>query len=237
VAPGDTVRWTVASGAHQIESDSTSDKFWNSGYIDVPGQNYRVIFTYDDGAGPFPYHCLYHANRDTIFVADTCFATGVVLRDGPITVADVVYVTRLIGGDITPPPDALYRLDLNGDCVVDAFDLELFNCFFQIGLSCFDVYPVPTCCFPVLHTSSCPIPITGDIDTSGAVTANDIVALVAFMFRGGPAPEPCEATADVNCSGDVTASDVIYMVNYVFKAGPEPCDVCELVPGTWTCGE
>jgi hypothetical protein len=43
------------------------------------------------------------------------------------------------------------------------------------------------------------------------------------------------AAGDVNCNGAVTSSDVIYLVNYVFKGGVPPCDVCTLIPGTWSC--
>jgi hypothetical protein len=43
------------------------------------------------------------------------------------------------------------------------------------------------------------------------------------------------ANGDVNCSSAVTAADIIYMVQHVFKSGPAPCDICTLIPGTWTC--
>ena len=61
------------------------------------------------------------------------------------------------------------------------------------------------------------------------------IYLVNFTFKGGSAPLPCEASGDVNCSGSVTSADIIYMVQHVFKSGPAPCDICTLIPETWTC--
>ena len=65
----------------------------------------------------------------------------------------------------------------------------------------------------------------GDVDESGSVTASDIIFLVNFVFKGGPAPAD-PSTGDVNASCTITAADVIYLVNYVFKAGPDPLVGC-----------
>ena len=67
------------------------------------------------------------------------------------------------------------------------------------------------------------------------IDAADIIGLVNYVFKAGLLPEPCEASADVNCTGFVDASDIIALVNHVFKAGQAPCNVCALIPGTWTC--
>jgi len=76
---------------------------------------------------------------------------------------------------------------------------------------------------------------TGDVNVDGVITSADIIALVNYVFKGGPAPLPCEASGDVNCNGSVTSADIIYLVGYVFKGGAAPCDVCSMIPGTWTC--
>lgn len=81
----------------------------------------------------------------------------------------------------------------------------------------------------------CAVLLTGDVNLSGSLTSSDIIALVNFVFKGGDTPQPCQAAGDVNCDGQVTSSDIIYMVNFVFKGGPDPCDVCTLIPDTWTC--
>jgi choice-of-anchor B domain-containing protein len=82
---------------------------------------------------------------------------------------------------------------------------------------------------------SCPIGLTGDVDSGGDVSAADIIYLVDYVFKGAAAPVPCVAVGDANCNGTVNAQDVIFLVNYVFRGGPGPCNVCTLVPGTWTC--
>jgi len=81
----------------------------------------------------------------------------------------------------------------------------------------------------------CLVTTTGDVNTDAVITSADIIYLVGYVFKGGPAPGPCEAAGDVNCDGTVTSADIIYLVGYVFKGGPAPCDVCSLIPGTWSC--
>jgi choice-of-anchor B domain-containing protein len=78
-------------------------------------------------------------------------------------------------------------------------------------------------------TTGCVIAITGDVDVSGRITASDLIALVAYVFKSGAAPQPVVQAGDANCSGAVSAEDVIYLVNYVFKSGPAPCDACSLL--------
>jgi parallel beta-helix repeat protein len=61
----------------------------------------------------------------------------------------------------------------------------------------------------------------GDVNNNGAITSADIIYLVNYVFKGGPAPNPLW-TADVNNNGAITSADIIYLVNYVFKGGPAP---------------
>ncbi len=84
-------------------------------------------------------------------------------------------------------------------------------------------------------SGACPIAVSGDVNVSGSISSADIIYLVNFVFKGGPAPLPCEANGDVNCSGSNTSADIIHLVNFVFKGGPAPCDICTLIPGTWSC--
>ena len=88
---------------------------------------------------------------------------------------------------------------------------------------------------PGIIENVCPITLAGDVDLSGAINSADIISMVGYVFKGGAAPEPCEAAGDVNCTGQVTSSDVIFMVGHVFKGGSAPCDACTLVPDTLPC--
>jgi len=76
----------------------------------------------------------------------------------------------------------------------------------------------------------------GDVNFDRHLTSADIIYMVNFTFKGGPAPLPCEAASDVNCDGQITSADVIYMVGFVFKGGPPPCNVGDLIAdGRWSC--
>ncbi len=64
----------------------------------------------------------------------------------------------------------------------------------------------------------------GDANSSGAIDIDDIVFLIAYVFQGGPSPEPPEA-GDANCSGSIDIDDIVFLVAYVFQGGDEPCDL------------
>lgn len=57
----------------------------------------------------------------------------------------------------------------------------------------------------------CPVRLTGDVDTSGAIQSADEIYLVNYVFKGMEAPRPCVASGDVNASGAVSAADIIYL--------------------------
>jgi len=63
----------------------------------------------------------------------------------------------------------------------------------------------------------------GDANGSGGnPNLSDIIYLVNYVFKGGPAPNPtCRGDANGN-GGNANLSDIIYLVNYVFKGGPAP---------------
>jgi plastocyanin len=154
VAPGDTVRWVLVSGAHSTTSNNASGmnpKFWDSGTMSTPGQTFDVVFTAGDGPGPFPYYCTEHIQTmvDTIFW-DSCYATGDVNNDGiTLSVADIVELVRVVKRMVPMPPDP-WDLDMNGDCAIDDGDIETYTCFINNGMICFPDhrYPVLTCCTP-----------------------------------------------------------------------------------------
>ena len=65
----------------------------------------------------------------------------------------------------------------------------------------------------------------GDANGDKYINVGDIVYLVAYIFKGGPAPVPL-TSGDVNCDGNVNVADAVYLVNFVFKSGPAPGDGC-----------
>jgi hypothetical protein len=65
--------------------------------------------------------------------------------------------------------------------------------------------------------------VCGDTDTSGEVDIDDVVYLIAYIFSGGPPPEPFDS-GDADCSGDVDIDDIVYLITYIFSSGKAPCD-------------
>jgi len=63
--------------------------------------------------------------------------------------------------------------------------------------------------------------ICGDANGDEKVTVADVVYLVAYLFKHGPAPVPL-AKGDANGDGKVNISDIVYLVAYLFKHGPSP---------------
>ena len=64
--------------------------------------------------------------------------------------------------------------------------------------------------------------VCGDANSDSSATVSDVVYLINYLFKGGPAPDPIQKV-DVNSDGKVTVSDVVYLINYLFKGGPSPC--------------
>jgi len=64
--------------------------------------------------------------------------------------------------------------------------------------------------------------VHGDANSDGKVNVSDIVYLIGYFFKGGPAPVPW-LSGDVNYDGKVSITDIVYLVNYLFKGGPAPC--------------
>ena len=63
--------------------------------------------------------------------------------------------------------------------------------------------------------------IRGDANGDGIIDVGDVVYLVSYLYRNGPAPDPLEA-GDANCDAIVNVGDVVYLVSYLYKGGPPP---------------
>lgn len=61
----------------------------------------------------------------------------------------------------------------------------------------------------------------GDVNGDGKLSVSDVVYLINYLFKGGPAPVPIE-TGDPNYDGKATVADVVYLINYLFKGGLPP---------------
>lgn len=60
----------------------------------------------------------------------------------------------------------------------------------------------------------------GDANSDGKVTVSDVIYLINYLFKGGPAP--WFFYSDTNGDGKITVSDVVYLIIYLFKGGSSP---------------
>ncbi|MCP4704190.1 MAG: hypothetical protein GY865_06245 [candidate division Zixibacteria bacterium] len=74
---------------------------------------------------------------------------------------------------------------------------------------------------PVEHAISEPAYICGDVNDDTNIDILDIVFLINYKYKGGPAPEPLES-ADVNFDTNIDILDIVYLINYKYKGGAEP---------------
>jgi len=170
---------------------------------------YAFVFD-DDGLGNFWGYAIGYASAP----ASTWVVDGLNMMDVGATVA----VGNVIEVSVPLTDLGFYQ-----------FQLPYFA--FAVDSGLYDV----SCYNDVRLQASCPVSLTGDVQNDLNLSSADIVYMVNFVLKAGPPPIPCPAVGDVNCNGGVSTSDIIYLVNRVFKAGPDPCDVCALIPVTWTC--
>jgi hypothetical protein len=73
----------------------------------------------------------------------------------------------------------------------------------------------------------------GDVNNDGILGLGDVVYLISYQYKGGPAPVPCKCVGDVNNDDIVGLGDVVYLITYQYKGGPAPNPNCCNPP--WGC--
>lgn len=63
--------------------------------------------------------------------------------------------------------------------------------------------------------------VCGDANGNRSINILDATFIIAYRFKGGPAPYPLEA-GDANGNGVINILDVTYLLTYLFKSGPPP---------------
>ncbi len=66
----------------------------------------------------------------------------------------------------------------------------------------------------------------GDVNNDGIINVGDVVYMVTYLYRGGPAPIPMTCVGDVNNDDIVNVGDVVYLVTYLYRGGPAPNPLC-----------
>ncbi|MGB8658346.1 MAG: dockerin type I repeat-containing protein, partial [Candidatus Zixiibacteriota bacterium] len=68
--------------------------------------------------------------------------------------------------------------------------------------------------------------ICGDATGDGIINGGDVIYLVTYLYRGGPAPVCPMERGDATGDGIINGGDVIYLVTYLYRGGPAPnCQV------------
>ncbi len=61
----------------------------------------------------------------------------------------------------------------------------------------------------------------GDVTRDGDINILDIVYIINYKYKEGPAPDPLES-ANVNNDSNINILDIVYLINFKYKSGPEP---------------
>lgn len=69
--------------------------------------------------------------------------------------------------------------------------------------------------------------LSGDANHDGSVGIVDVVFMINYLFKNGPAPS-CSNCTDVNCDCEIGLVDAVYLINYLFRGGEPPQVGCVL---------
>lgn len=215
---GTTVHWT---NNHGVPHTSTSDDgMWDSGTIN-PGEDFSLQFL---STGIFPYRCSFHplSMMGTITVVSTGASTDVSIISFAFDPEDITIET----GDVvtwTNNHSVAHTTTSDGG-IWDSGLLSQGETFSFLFLNSGD-YPYH--CTPhtfmtanvsVVDPPSC---LCGDADLDGFVNILDVVYIINFKYKDGPAPS-FQNCSDVNNDDGINILDVVYIINFKYKGGPEP---------------
>lgn len=65
------------------------------------------------------------------------------------------------------------------------------------------------------------VAVRGEANGDGIIDLGDLVYLIGYLYRGGPAPNPMWV-GDCNCDEVVDVGDVVFLINYLYRAGDPP---------------
>jgi hypothetical protein len=92
----------------------------------------------------------------------------------------------------------------------------------------------------------------GDVNASDtlelpSLDVSDLVYLINYLYRGGPAPVPFADQGDVNGRGpygglidlacpkdNIDIADLVYLLNFIYKGGPPPVDYVRFIEQFWS---
>ncbi|MFH1335947.1 MAG: dockerin type I repeat-containing protein [Candidatus Zixiibacteriota bacterium] len=73
----------------------------------------------------------------------------------------------------------------------------------------------------------------GDVNQDGLLDIADVVYMINYLYKSGPAPLPFPDQGDVNHDKNMDVSDIVFLLNYLFKSGFVPKDYQRFLPPSW----
>ena len=86
----------------------------------------------------------------------------------------------------------------------------------QVIVSYEDLNPIQT----ISDTADVRLFVCGDVNCDLLINILDIVYLINYKYKEGPAPDPLES-ADVNRDNELNILDIVYLINYLYKNGTQ----------------
>jgi hypothetical protein len=130
------------------------------------------------------------------------------------------YHWEMAGGDLP------YGCVFAGDTVGTIAGTPNYKATYFITIICRDSglpFKADTMSVSILITD--PPYVCGDANGDRVIDISDAVSLIAYIFSGGPAPNPL-ISGDASCDKVVDISDVVYLITHIFSGGPAPCAGC-----------
>ncbi len=164
-------------------------------------------------------------SNSTPLVNDTINLIGTVFNNGDTDVFGAS-VRFYVNSNPTPYYEQIIDVDANSNKVINVLFTSSTNTTYNISVKVDEdnikIESNDGNNEDVKQVTFSPSYVRGDVNNNGVITSADIIYLVNYIFKGGPAPLPVMSNGDVDCTGTITASDIIYLVNYIFKGGPAP---------------
>ncbi len=198
------------------------------------GTNWDILWTFGDSAmvvnsgAPWPWEnwVMYESYIDlTGYKGDVLVAFNVVADDNAdVAIDDVLIETTGPACPVTVSPDAGTVAPGDYSELTLTFDGTDFEQCVDETITCYLVFDSndpdePTVGVPVDMWSG-----RGDVfDPWCLLDLGDVVFLVNFVYRGGPAPDPvCMGDCNPPHDGVVDVEDVMYLIQYLYEGGMPP---------------
>jgi len=205
------VMWSWCGGVSDSDPDRIDNYLNNMSQLeaDYPYVTFVYMTGHLDGTGPTGN--LYVLNNQ---IREYCINNGKILFD----FADIESYDP--DGNYFP-----YASDACGWCTDWCAVHDCYMCPADCAHShCFNCYLKGRAFWWMMATIDAwhsEIDICGDVNYDGIINILDIIFVINFKYRDGPAPVNLDLV-DVNNDGDINIMDIVRLIDYKYKSGPAP---------------